>query len=537
MGDGADAMLGMDTDRCRLQADSLEAAADRRAGRGERGEDAGGAATWHGPDADAFRLRCSLLSQGRLREAGELLDLLARRLRVEAVAQERASAADGHGVASSGRALAPAGAGGRLLAGPSAAASLPLLGAPASAALVSDALGAGVALGTAELTGVVVGLGGAPQGSARGQDARGHRGGMCEDWAAGGDAPTLARLGASTLLLSGAIALAPVETVTDTGLLDPRTDVTVHAVVEVPSSTAPRGLADLVAANDEARRPLAGVPGDADRDGAAAGRVRIQTVRGRDGGEAYIVHAPPTGGAPIWDPDSWGPQGNSTGWDSNLRTMAGQESAAMADIRTAMAAAGVPDGARVMVVGHSQGGLTAAHLAADPGVNRADGAPGSYDISHSFSVGSPVGTGVPAQASTSTVNVSHSSALEPSLLLRHPATWPAPLRIADPVPLLDLAGYRVDGSRASSPSVNEVVLEAPAPALGGASPLENAHESVLRTEQGVDPTGGYHGSLQAGSGTDPVLAALQEDLEGTYVGDGVTVVEDVVVVVGRKDLR
>ena len=537
MGDGADAMLGMDTDRCRLQADSLEAAADQLAGLRERVDDAVGAATWHGPDADAFRLRCSLLSQGRLREAGELLDLLARRLRVEAVAQERASAADGHGVASSGRALAPAGAGGRLLAGPSASAPLRLRRAPATPALVSDALGAGVALGTAELTGVVVGLGGDPDGIDRVQDELGHLGGMFEDWAAGGDAPTLARLGASTLLLSGAIALAPVETVTDTGLLDPRTDVTVHAVVEVPSSTAPRGLADLVAANDEARRPLAGVPGDADRDGAAAGRVRIQTVRGRDGGEAYIVHAPPTGGAPIWDPDSWGPQGNSAGWDSNLRTMAGQESAAMADIRTAMAAAGVPDGARVMVVGHSQGGLTAAHLAADPGVNRADGAPGSYDISHSFSVGSPVGTVVPAQASTSTVNVSHSSALEPSLLLRHPATWPAPLRIADPVPLLDLAGYRIDGSRVSSPAVREVVLEAPAPALGGASPLENAHESVLRTEQGVDPTGGYHGSLQAGSGTDPVLAALQEDLEGTYVGDGVTVVEDVVVVVGRKDLR
>ena len=34
-----------------------------------------------------------------------------------------------------------------------------------------------------------------------------------------------------------------------------------------------------------------------------------------------------------------------------------------------------------------------------------------------------------------------------------------------------------------------------------------------------------------------VIAALQEDLDGTYVGDGVTVVEDVVVVVGRKDLR
>lgn len=523
MEDGADAMLGMDTDRCRLQADRLEAAADRLAGLREGIDTAVGAATWHGPDADAFRLRWNLLSRGRLREAGERLGVLARRIRVEAVAQERASAADGHGAASPGRALAPAGAGGRLLAGPSAAASLPLRRAPAPAA--------------ADLTGVVVGLGGDPDGIDQVRDELGHLGGMFEDWAAGGDAPTLAQLGASTLLLSGAIALAPVETVTDTGLLDPRTDVTVHAVVEVPSSTAPRSLADLVAANDEARRPLTGVPGDADRDGAAAGRVRIQTVRGRDGSETFIVHAPPTGGAPIWDPDSWGPQGNSAGWDSNLRTMAGQESAAMADIRTAMAAAGIPDGARVMIVGHSQGGLTAAHLAADPGVNRADGAPGSYDITHSFSVGSPVGTVVPAQASTSTVNVSHSSALEPSLLLRHPATWPAPLRIADPVPLLDLAGHRIDGSRVFSPAVREVVLEAPAPALGGASPLENAHESVLRTEQGVDPTGGYHGSLQAGSGTDPVLAALQEDLEGTYVGDGVTVVEDVVVVVGRKDLR
>ncbi|MFL0458101.1 hypothetical protein ACH0CV_12260 [Brachybacterium paraconglomeratum] len=527
MGDRADAMLGMDTDRCRLQADRLEAAADRLTGLRARVDDTVGAATWHGPDADAFRLRWNLLSRGRLREAGDRLDLLARRIRVEAVAQERASAADGHGEASPGRALAPAGAGGRLLAGPSVAASLPLRRAPAPAALVSDALG----------TGVVVGLGGDSDGIDQVRDELGHLSGMFEDWAAGGDAPTLAQLGASTLLLSGAIALAPVETVTDTGLLDPRTDVTVHAVVEVPWSTAPRGLADLVAANDEARRPLAGVPGDADRDGAAAGRVRIQTVRGRDGGEAFIVHAPPTGGAPIWDPDSWGTQGNSAGWDSNLRTMAGQESAAMADLRTAMAAAGVPDGAHVLFVGHSQGGLTASHLAADPGFNRADGAPGSYDITHSFSVGSPVGTVVPAQASTSAVNASHSSALEPSLLLRHPATWPAPLRIADPVPLLDLAGYRVDGSRVSSPAVREVVLEAPAPALGGASPLENAHESVLRTEQGVDPSGGYHGSLQAGSGTDPVLAALQEDLEGVYLGDGVTLVGDVVVEVGREDLR
>ncbi|WP_341854882.1 hypothetical protein [Brachybacterium sp. GPGPB12] len=53
----------------------------------------------------------------------------------------------------------------------------------------------------------------------------------------------------------------------------------------------------------------------------------------------------------------------------------------------------------------------------------------------------------------------------------------------------------------------------------------------------MDVTGGYHGDLQAGSGTDPVLAAPQEDLEGVYLGDGVTLVEDVVVDVGREDLR
>src|SRR5699024_11529299 len=55
-------------------------------------------------------------------------------------------------------------------------------------------------------------------------------------------------------------------------------------------------LADLVLANDEARRGMFGPAGSVAHDGTGSGQVRIQTVRTAAGGRAYIVHAPPTGG-------------------------------------------------------------------------------------------------------------------------------------------------------------------------------------------------------------------------------------------------
>lgn len=215
----------------------------------------------------------------------------------------------------------------------------------------------------------------------------------------------------------------------------------------------------------------------------------------------------------------------------------------MADVRAAMSAPGpdgrplVPPGADVMFVGHSQGGLTAAQLAADPSFNNTSGTPGSYNVTHSFSVGSPIETVIPAQGSTRVVNVAHNpvwdaTAHVPGL----PSPGRAPVHIADPVPRLDLDGHRVDGSRVSAPNVREAWLDAPQQTHAQRSQLHNAHDSVLHTSQGADPTGGYHGSVSQNP-DHPILAELQSDLEGRYLGAGVAVTSDQVVDVGREDLR
>src|SRR5699024_11046084 len=98
---------------------------------------------------------------------------------------------------------------------------------------------------------------------------------------------------------------APVELFTDTGFLDPRTDVTVHGVHEVRAPSTPQDLADLISANDEARREMFGRTEPASYDREASGQIRIQAVRTGGGQEAYIVHAPPTAGAGIAHPHSW----------------------------------------------------------------------------------------------------------------------------------------------------------------------------------------------------------------------------------------
>ena len=499
-------------------------------------------ADWQGADADALRDRWHDEVGPHLAQGGRALAERAVALAGEARAQEAASAADGAppppGVPRSGPAARTvAGAGAGPAAGAGAVADLSGLPPADLLAGVRRALPPLLSRGAA-VSGVL-GLSLDADGLRRVGGELGHLGGLLGDWIGGERVPTVAELGASLLLTTGAVALAPLETVTDTGLLDPRTDVTVHAVRPVAGSAPPQDLVDLLVDLDESASGAldpGGTPGDL----AASGRIRIQTVRGADGTEAFIVHAPPTGGESIADPRSWGAQGNSAGWDSNLRAMAGQESAAMADVRAAIVAAGVPDGAEVMVVGHSQGGLTAARLAADPGFNSLGGEPGTYRVTHVLSVGSPVQSVAPATGLTQVVNVAHQP-----VLVRLPELAGTPLilpeqvpgHIADPVPRLDLGGLRVDGTRVDSPQVREVLLPAPVQTYGESGQLRNAHDSVLETAHGPDPTGGYSGSVRAATSTHPVLIGLQDELEGTYLGDGVVLVEDVVVDVGREDLR
>lgn len=542
---------GMDPGQVRGQGRRIRAAARELTDLRERLGAAVTTSTWTGPDAEAFRGRWSgSAAPGMTAVCGRLTGL-ADALTAAAAEQDWASGAD---LSPSHRVGAPPPADG-LQSGAvdrdSPARSRPgvpdRLEAPAQeamsplAGLVSDGIGWGFGSTMDAVTAAAAALGLDTDGLARFRADAAHVGGLIGGWATGERVPTIAELGASALLAGGNGLIAPVELFTDTGILDPRTEVTVHAVTAVHDPSTPQDLADLILANDEARREMFGRAGQEQFDGRSSGQIRIQTVLAPGGGQRFIVHAPPTGGEGILSADAWGAQGNSAGWDSDLRSMAGQVSAAMADVRAAMSAPGpdgaplVPAGAQVLLVGHSQGGLTAAQLAADASFNSTSGADGSYDVTHSFSIGSPVGTVVPAQGSTQVVNVAHQPVWERSPLW--PGVLARPSHIADPVPRLDLDGYRVDGSRVSAPNVREAWLAAPAQTYGERSQLENAHDSVLLTDRGVDPTGGYYGSVRQRTDGDPVLATLQRDLAGRYLGPDVVVVSDRIVEVGRLDLR
>ena len=568
------AFWGMDVEHLRAHGERLGSAAHEVQELTAGLHSSVQAVRWVGPDSADFRRRWSRLAAGELSILEAALTVRAGLALREAEAQELASRS--HSAASTARlpALSPPGApftapllsrpgspgpgsGGAPLGGAPGAAAPELASPPwllrsTLAAAAAEAIGWGLdtVLDGAEWAATRKGLetDGIEAVRADGE----HLGGLVDGWVSGQRVPTIAELASSALLLGSSALVAPAELWTDVGWMDPRTEVTVHQVHAVEGSRAPQGLADLVLHGDEARRALPGRAEGRPFTGEESGQIRIQEVRTVDGGSSFIVHAPPTGGHGFTDHRSWGAQGNSAGWDSNLRSMSGQESAAMADVRAAMAAPGpdgrplVPPGSQVMIVGHSQGGLTASRLIADPGFNAPGGAPGTYDVTHSFSVGSPVEAFAPAQASTRVVNLGHGAGTVPvpvmvptgaPTLPLLPGARKVPDALPDPVPWLDLGGHRVDGSRVAAAGATEVILDAPRQPAGDHPPLHNTHDTVLRHEDGtIDPTAGYYGTLRHHEHTDPALVELREDLEGRYVGKGVVLVADHAVEVGREDL-
>ncbi len=95
------------------------------------------------------------------------------------------------------------------------------------------------------------------------------------------------------------------------------------------------------------------------RNGALSGEIGIQTLVGLDGVTRYVVQLPGT--------ESWALTPGPTARDlaTNLHTMAGGTTVYLRGVEQAMAQAGIAPDAPVMLVGHSQGGMTAAALAAD----------------------------------------------------------------------------------------------------------------------------------------------------------------------------
>src|SRR5699024_930006 len=145
------------------------------------------------------------------------------------------------------------------------------------AGAVADGIGRGVDAGLDAVAGAAGRLGLETDGIDRVRGDAGHVGDLLEDWATGARVPTIAELGASTLLADGSAAIAPIELVTDTGFLDPRTDVTVTDVTEVQDPSTPQDLAALIRANDEAREEMFGRSGAEEFTGLDSGQIRIQT--------------------------------------------------------------------------------------------------------------------------------------------------------------------------------------------------------------------------------------------------------------------
>jgi hypothetical protein len=110
------------------------------------------------------------------------------------------------------------------------------------------------------------------------------------------------------------------------------------------------------------------------------GVISIQALTDASGNTSYIVQLPGT--------DDFMAEDAVRNMGSNLNLIAGDDTAYGDAIKQAMQAAGVDPGAPVMLVGHSQGGMQAAALAADPDFG--------YDVTHVVTAGSPVATsGIP----------------------------------------------------------------------------------------------------------------------------------------------
>ncbi|MGP5624270.1 WXG100 family type VII secretion target [Brachybacterium alimentarium] len=514
---------GMDTDAARAHGERLRSAS------GEV-EDLRGlldvtvhGAQWAGPDADAFRALWSELAAASLASLCE--DLLAAGERVlgEADEQDIVSEQDGSEVG-------PAG-------GPSTIPDAPVEDSASGylrddlpwapnwweqplehtfsdvARAASDRVGRGLDDGIDRLESGLAHLGVRTDGIAQFQRDADHFGAILQDWATGDRVPTYAELGAAAAVTAGSAGVGVYEASTgeDTVLLDDRPGGHVLGVeTDVSTTRSPQDLRDLITDNDALRgRSL------------ESGRIGTQEVRAAGGAEpSYIVQVPPTEGALFTDvPAAYGGQGNSRDWGSNLRLVAGQHPAAMDDVRAALIAADVPAGANVLIVGHSQGGIIANHLAADPSFNSPTGATGTYNVTHTFSVGSPVQTVIPAQASTQSVNVNHEAAVGTGGFS------------GDLIAAADLAGAQPGGTHLSAPTRHEVTL-APSPGadVDLIAVLESEHNSV---GPGHDPTGGYAGSVARATAGDPTLSALEDDLTGTYLGEGTYVSRSEVVNLGR----
>lgn len=164
----------------------------------------------------------------------------------------------------------------------------------------------------------------------------------------------------------------------------------------------PTGIADLLGLINGAGGAVDDAGGGGTDDDASgpppAGRVDVVaiTTTGRQGAAhtTYVVALP---GTSDWSLPGAPPRDDVRNLHANLQLMSGNATAELRALPAALAGAGVPAGASVAFVGHSQGGMTAYAAASDP-VLRA-----RYRVAAVVTAGSPIGAmaapgGVPVLA-------------------------------------------------------------------------------------------------------------------------------------------
>ncbi|MFN8074272.1 MAG: hypothetical protein U0Q15_02490 [Kineosporiaceae bacterium] len=136
-------------------------------------------------------------------------------------------------------------------------------------------------------------------------------------------------------------------------------------------------------------------------DGAGEPSVRVVGVDGPRG-RAWVVAVPGT--------RSWAVPAGREPLDAvaNVRLVAGAPTASRQAVVAAMAGAGVRPGEPVVLVGHSQGGLVAASIAADPALRA------RFRVSHVVTAGSPVAT-TPVPADVRVLALEHRRDVVPRL--------------------------------------------------------------------------------------------------------------------------
>ncbi|MEP7160998.1 MAG: hypothetical protein ABI746_07825 [Dermatophilaceae bacterium] len=255
--------------------------------------------------------------------------------------------------------------------------------------------------------------------------------------------------------------------------LYPHRAIIVGPARDLGAVPVPTGIADLIRAID-------GHP-ELTHEDPTPGRVDVLAVTSAAGETSYVVALPGT--SSLRPPITPYADDEPRDMRANFQLVAGRTTAEMEALPGVLAAAGVPAGARVALVGHSQGGLTAYASAGYPALRE------RYRISHVVSAGSPVA----AMAAPRGVRV---------LSLEN---------TDDVVPRLD--------GRANSSSGGRTTVSFPSMTQGGAHDLGQYEAAAVRVDAAADPRlAGFRDSLARadflpGPGGTARLARVELTLE------------------------